>query len=109
MRRVILKEGPLVFLRNVLVMEIVATVFLYAISFLQNYEMLYRSWGLARFVRYDIFLIVAFSCFQLVYVSLLFLDWYFTHWEITEKEITQKSGLLFRHRKSASLFDVVSV
>ena len=109
MRRVILKEGPLVFLRNVLVMEIVATVFLYAISFLQNYEMLYRNWGLARFVRYDIFLIVVFSCFQLVYVSLLFLDWYFTHFEITEKEITQKSGLLFRHRKSASLSDVVSV
>ena len=109
MRRIVLKEGPLVFLRNVLIMEIVASIFLYAISFLQNYEMLYRNWGLDKFVRYDIFLIVAFSCFQLFYVSLLFLEWYFTHFEITEKEITKKSGLLFRHRKSVTLSDVVSV
>jgi len=109
MRRVILKEGPLVFLRNVLVMETMAAVFLYAISFLQNYEMLYRSWGLIELVRYDIFLILVFSLFQLVYVSLLFLDWYFAHFEITEKEITKKSGLLFRHRKSVTLSDVVSI
>ncbi|MDP3875075.1 MAG: putative DNA binding domain-containing protein [bacterium] len=109
MRRIILKEGPLVFLRNVLVMEIVATIFLYAISFLQNYEMLYRSWGLVKFVRYDIFLIVAFSFFQLFYVSLLFLEWYFTHFEITEKEITKKSGLLFRHRQSVTLSDIISI
>ncbi|MDZ4205769.1 MAG: putative DNA binding domain-containing protein [Patescibacteria group bacterium] len=109
MRRIILKEGPLVFLRNVLVMEIVATIFLYAISFLQNYEMLYRSWSLVKFVRYDIFLIVAFSFFQLFYVSLLFLEWYFTHFEITEKEITKKSGLLFRHRKSVTLSDIISI
>ncbi len=90
-------------------MEVVAAIFLYAISFLQNYEMLYRNWGLAELVRYDIFLIVTFSSFQLVYVSLLFLDWYFAHFEINEKEITKKSGLLFRHRKSASLSDVVSI
>src|SRR3989338_9905744 len=109
MRRIVLKEGPLVFLRNVLIMEIVASIFLYAISFLQNYEMLYRNWSLDKFVRYDIFLIVVFSCFQLFYVSLLFLEWYFTHFEITEKEITKKSGLLFRHRKSVPLSDVASV
>ena len=90
-------------------MEIVAAVFLYAISFLQNYETLYKSWGLVKFVRYDIFLIIVFSFFQLVYVSLLFLDWYFSHFEITEKEITKKSGLLFRHRKSIALFDIVSI
>src|SRR3989344_2027653 len=109
MRRIILKEGPLVFLRNVLVMEIVASIFLYAISFLQNYESLYRNWGLVRLIRYDIFLVVAFSSFQLIYVSLLFLEWYFSHFEITETEIMKKSGLLFRHRKAVSLADVVSI
>src|SRR3989344_3356632 len=109
MRKIILKEGPLVFLRNVLVMETVAAIFLFALSFLENYEMLFRNWGLTKFVRYDIFLIVAFSAFQLIYVSLLFLDWYFAHFEITEKELTKKSGLLFRHRRSVSLSDVVSI
>lgn len=90
-------------------MEIVAAVFLYAISFLQNYEMLYKSWGMAEFARYDIFLVIVFSLFQLVYVSLLFLDWYFAHFEINEKEITKKSGLLFRHRKSVPLSDIISI
>ncbi|PJA36676.1 MAG: hypothetical protein CO183_02540 [Candidatus Zambryskibacteria bacterium CG_4_9_14_3_um_filter_42_9] len=109
MRKIILKEGPLVFLRNVVVMEIVAAVFLYAISFLENYEMLYQSLGLVNYLRYQTFLIIASSLFQLIYVSLLFLDWYFTHFEITENEITKKSGLLFRYRKSVSLSSVVSV
>src|SRR3989338_7682778 len=94
MRKIIVKEGPLVFLRNVLIMEIIASVFIYIISLLQNYE---------------IFLILAFSIFQLIYVSLLFLDWYFSHFEITEKEIVRKYGLLFRHRKFILLSDVISV
>jgi len=108
MRKLIIKEGPLVFLRNVLTMEVIAALFLYAMSFLQNYEEIYRHWGLTKLLRYDLFLIIAFSAFQLVYVSLLFLDWYFSHYEITEKEITKKSGLLFRHKKSTNFSNVVS-
>lgn len=109
MSRIIIKEGPLVFLRNVLAMEIIAAVGLYIISLLENWEKLYLNFGFAKILRYDIFLILAFSIFQLVYISLLFLDWYFSLFEITEKEITKKSGLLFRHRKSVTLSDVVSV
>ncbi|MEQ1500432.1 MAG: RNA-binding domain-containing protein [Parcubacteria group bacterium] len=109
MRRIIIKEGPLVFLRNVLVMEIVAAISLYALSFLGNYEKLYQNWGIVSYVRYDIFLILVFCIFETIYISLLFLDWYFTHFEITETEITKKSGLLFRHRKSVDLTKVVSI
>lgn len=109
MRRIFIKEGPLVFIRNVLVMEVVAAVFLYALSFLGNYAVLYNVWGLDHYIRYDIFLDFAFSLFQLVYILLLFLDWYFSHYEINEKEIVRKSGLLFKHRKSVSLADVASV
>lgn len=109
MSRIIVKEGPLVFLRNVLVMELVAAIFLYAASFLENYELLYQNWGIDNYLRYDNFLMLAFSLFQLVYIVLLFLDWYFSHYEIREKEIIRKSGLLFRHRKSVSLSDVTSV
>jgi membrane protein YdbS with pleckstrin-like domain len=109
MRRVVIKEGPLVFIRNVLVMELVAAVLLYVASFLGNYEMLFRSWGLDQYARYDIFLIVIFSVFQLIYILLLFLDWYFSLYEIREREIIRKSGLLFRRRKSVSLSNVTSV
>ena len=90
-------------------MEFVAAVFLYAASFLENYELLYRNWGLGKYMPYDNFLMLVFSLFQLAYITLLFLDWYFSYYEIHEKEIIHKSGLLFRRRKSASLSDVTSV
>lgn len=109
MRLIIIKEGPLVFLRNVIVMEIIASLFFFAISFLGNYELLFRNFNINNYVRYDIFEIIIFSLFQFGYIVVLFLDWYFSHYEIMEKEIIKKSGLLFRSKKSVNLYDVASV
>ena len=109
MRRIIVKEGPLVFLRNVVTMEIIASLFFFAISYIGNYELIFKNFGLNKITRFDIFEILVFSAFQLIYISVLFLNWYFSHYEIHEKEIIRKSGLLFRHRKSVSLADVASV
>ena len=78
MHRTIVKEGPLVFIINVIAMEIILAVLLYIASFLQNYEMLYRNRGFDALLRYDLFLIVTFSALQLFYVSTLFLEWYFS-------------------------------
>jgi membrane protein YdbS with pleckstrin-like domain len=109
MRKIIIKEGPLVFLRNVFLMEVIAGAFFFGLSFAGNYSMVYRNWGLSNYVRFDLFEIYIFSAFQLIYLSLLFLDWYFTHYEINEKEIIRKSGLIFRRRKAVTLADVTSV
>ena len=109
MRRIIIKEGPLVFLRNVLSMEIIAAVFFFGLSFVGNYSTIYQNWGLSKYVRFDLFEIYVFSVFQLVYIALLFLDWYFTYYEINEKEIVRRSGLLFRRRKAVRLNDVTAV
>ncbi len=109
MRRIVIKEGPLVFLRNVLVMEIVASLFFFIISFLGHYELVYKSFGLVKYLRFDIFEIVVSALFQFIYIILLFLDWYFSYFEIQENEIVRKSGLFFRRRKSVVLSDVTSV
>ena len=109
MRRIIIKEGPMVFLRDVVVMEILATLLFFGASFLANYEMAFRDSFLFGIIRYDIFVIILFSLFQLSYIAVLFLNWYFSHYEIHEREIIKKSGLLFRHRKAVSLADVASV
>ena len=109
MRKIIIKEGPMVFIRNVLMMEFLAGVFFYGISFLGNYGQIYGTFSLSRILRYDDFLVIIFSAFQLVYIILLFLEWYFSHFEITEKEIVRKSGLLFRRRKSITIADVATV
>jgi membrane protein YdbS with pleckstrin-like domain len=108
-RPLVINEGPFVFLRNVLVMEFIAFGFFYALSFLSNYEMLYKTLWVSKYLHYNAFDILIFSIFQLLYLALLFLDWYFSNYEIHEKEIVRKSGLLFRHRKTVSLADVVAV
>ena len=109
MRKVIIKEGPVVFLRDVMVMEMLAVLIFFGASFLANYGLLYQASFLAKFVRYDVFVELVFSLFQLSYITTLFLNWYFSHYEIHEKEIIWKSGLLFRRRKAVSLYDVASV
>lgn len=105
----IIKEGPLVFLRNVVVMEIIASIFFVIISYLGNYELLFRGSAITSYIRYDILEILFFSIFQVGYMIILFLDWYFSHFEISEKEIIKKSGLFFRRRKSVNIHDVASV
>ncbi len=109
MHRTIVKEGPLVFIINVIAMEIILAVLLYIASFLQNYEMLYRNRGFDALLRYDLFLIVTFSALQLFYVSTLFLEWYFSYFEITPGEVIKKSGLLFRRRKSIAISSITAV
>lgn len=109
MRGIIIKEGPIVFLKDVLLMEVIAFVLLFGASFLANYEMLYKGWNLDHFMRYDIFIILVSSLFQFVYLIVLFINWYFSYFEINDKEITRKSGILFHHRKSVTLSDIVSV
>lgn len=96
-------------MRNVLIMELAAGILLFVLSFLQNYEMLYKNLGLTGILRYDLFLIIAFSAFQLVYVNSLFLDWYFSYFEITDQEIIKKTGILFRRRKSIGLSNITSI
>ncbi len=77
MRRIIIKEGPVVFLRNVLYMEILASIFFFSISFITDYSIIYNNFGLSKLIRFDIFEILIFSIFQLFYISSLFLNWYF--------------------------------
>ncbi len=109
MRKIYIKEGPLVFLRNVVSMEVIAALFFFGLSFVGNYNAIYENWGLSTYIRFDIFEIFLFSVFQLVYITLLFLDWYFTQYEVNEKEIIRKSGLVFRRHKAVSLSAVTSV
>lgn len=109
MRGIIIKEGPVVFLKDVLLMELIAVILLFGASFIANYEMLYKGFNLEHFVRYDIFTVLLASLFQLFYLVILFINWYFSYFEINDKEIIRKSGIMFHRRKSVSLSDIVSV
>lgn len=109
MRRIVIKEGPYVFVRNVFAMEIIASLVLYGLSFLENYEQLYAGMGLTSLLRYDVFLVLGFSLFQLLYIISLFLHWYFKYYEIRDRDLVRRTGFIFRRQKSVSLSQVASV
>jgi membrane protein YdbS with pleckstrin-like domain len=109
MKRIIIKEGPVVFLRNVLIMEILATVIFIALSYLANYEQLFNDIGIVHYFRYNDFVAIIFSLFQLFYIMALFFDWYLKYYEIREREIVRRSGLFLRRQKSVSLLHIVAV
>lgn len=109
MRSVFVKQGPMVFLKDVLIMECLAIILLFAASFIENYEMLYQGSNLNDYIRYDLFILVASSLFQLFYLIVLFINWYFSYFEIKDNEIVRKSGILFHRRKSVRLSNIVSV
>lgn len=109
MKRIIIKEGPFVFLRNVVAMEILATIIFIIASYMANYEQLFRYFHIDSFLSYNNFIIVVFSFFQLFYILALFFDWYLKFYEIREKEIVRHSGILLKRRKSVSLLHIVAV
>lgn len=109
MKRIIIKEGPVVFLRNVVLMEILATVIFIVLAYLANYEQLFLRLELNKLVTYNNFIIIIFSAFQLFYILGLFFDWYLKYFEIREKEIVKHSGLFLKKRKSVSLLHIVAV
>ncbi len=109
MKRIVIKEGPVVFLRNVFAMEIVAVIFFVTVSYFANYEQIFNHFPFIQFIHYNNFSIIIFSLFQLVYILTLFFDWYFRYFEIREREIVRRSGIILRRRKSVSLLHIVSV
>jgi len=109
MHKVIVKQGPVVFISRVFVMELFAIVFFTLISYLEDYQMLFTSFNLDSYISYYRFLLIAFFLFQMIYLIIIFIDWYFSYYEIGEREIMKKSGIIFHRKKFVSLADVASV
>jgi membrane protein YdbS with pleckstrin-like domain len=109
MKRIIIKEGPVVFLGNVILMEFIATLLFLGASYITNYEQLFKEYHFDSVITYSDFMIIAFSAFQIVYILALFFDWYLKYFEIREKEIVRNSGLIFKNKKSVSLLHIVAV
>lgn len=109
MRSSFVKQGPIVFLKEVLMMELLAIALLFLASFIENYEMLYRGLSLDDYLRYDLFILIMASLFQLGYLIILFLSWYFSYFEIKDSEVIRKSGILFHRKKSIRLADIITV
>lgn len=90
-------------------MEAILFVILFLASFVENYEMLYKSWKMAHFLHYNLFILIVSSLLQISFLVVLFVNWYFSYFEITDKEIIRKFGIFRRSKKSFALSSIISV
>lgn len=104
-----IKQGPVAFLKQLIVMEVVLVIFFILISFLGNYEMIFKKISLDSYIRYDIFILIVASLFQISYIVAIFLNWYFSYYEISKNEIIKKTGILLNRKKYILLNEINSV
>ncbi|MBI5126787.1 MAG: putative DNA binding domain-containing protein [Candidatus Taylorbacteria bacterium] len=109
MKRVIIKEGPLVLVRNLIGAELLVSIFLFIASYFENYEAIFRTYVPVNLARYDIFLVLIFSILQIGLILTIFFRWYFSHYELREREIVRKTGLILRHQKSVLATQILTV
>lgn len=110
MRTIIIKEGPFVFIKKALIIELFACIFLIFISFLENYEELYRGVTMLKSIRYDIFRDILFSLFQIIVIFYAFISWYMVRFEVRDRSIVRVSGIFIKRENALrlSLVDEVS-
>ncbi len=108
-QKFIIKEGPLVFLRDIVTFELLAGVVLLGISFLGNYEALFRSTGILDYIRYDLVVMITFSVLQIVFIFSIFLRWYFRQFEIRDTEIIRRTGVFLRKHVSVPMQQIATV
>ncbi|OHB00531.1 MAG: hypothetical protein A3E94_01900 [Candidatus Zambryskibacteria bacterium RIFCSPHIGHO2_12_FULL_44_12b] len=106
---VVIKPSPLVLIRRIIEVEVVVSIILFFVSFLTNYEELYRQTPLISIFRYDIFLVVAASIMQLIITLLVFFWWNNEEYRIKEKEIIRRRGMFFDRQNSTLLKKVSEV
>lgn len=90
-------------------MEILASAIMIGLSYMANYEQLYRDLGLSDMFRYNNFLILVSGTFQAAFILAIFFDWYMKHFEIREREIVRRTGLIFRRQRAVPLTRIVAV
>lgn len=109
MKRVIIKEGPLVLIRNLIGAELLISLLLFVASYIENYEAIFRMYVPVSLARYDIFLVVVFSLVQITLILSIFFQWYFSYYELREREIVRRSGIFLRRHKSILATQISSV
>jgi len=109
MKKLVIKEGPLVLVTNIIFMEVLISVIFFSLSYIVNYQEFYEQYISSRILRYDIFIMLTFSFAQIFLIMGLFLHWYFSYFEIADTELAHIYGLVRRTRKSYMLNKLHSV
>lgn len=109
MNPLVIRQSPLVLIRRIIQVEIVFATFLFAVSFLANYQEIYETVFLSRFLRYHLFLFTLGAVSQLVITVIVFVSWNSEEYRIRDKEIVHKSGIFFSRERSVLISRITEV
>ena len=105
----IIRQSPLVLIKRIIEVDIAASVILFFISFITNFEQIFRATVGGFFSRYDIFIFVIASFLQLIITLIVFFIWQSEEFRLKEKEISFRRSFFFSKEKSILLKNVTLV
>lgn len=106
---VIIKKSPVVIVKNFILLQSVAIATFFIVSALANYAAIYRSLIFSHAISFRIAEAVFIFSAETVMVLFIFFRWYKESFQIRNSEIIHSYGVLYRHRTTIPLNNVVSV
>lgn len=106
---VIVKKSPVVIVKNFILLQIGAITLFFIISTLANYAAIYRSLTISRAISFHIAEALFLFLIETTIVFFIFFRWYKEYYFIRNNEIIHAYGILYRHKVTIPLENMVSV
>lgn len=91
--RIVIKPGPFVMLKKVLIVEILLAVIIITLSFLTDFLLIYERFPFSDRIPLSLFGIIAFAIIQIIFLVVIFLHWNFELYEVYKDKVIHKKGL----------------
>lgn len=109
MRQVVIKQSPIVILRNFLVIEAVAVIAFFGFALLANYAQIYRQFHLTTFLPYQIAQLMGIIIAEALIFTAIFLRWSRDRYYVTGDNIIHAWGMVLRKRSITKISQPASV
>ncbi|RMF02958.1 MAG: ATP-binding protein [Chloroflexi bacterium] len=99
----VIKTSPVVFLKRLVIIEVIWAVLASAFSFQGNLPEIYSDYGLTRFGSYAFLLGLLVTVIQIAIIAGAFMTWYLDTYRVDRKSITHWQAMGFGNRELAPL------
>ncbi len=106
---IIVKKSPVVIVKNFILLQIGAIAAFFIVSALADYGEIYTSLSISRTISFRIAEALLIFLAETAMVFFIFFRWYRESFQIRKGEIVHARGVLYRHKTTIPLENVVSV
>ena len=90
-----IKTSPVVFLKRLIVIELIWTLLTTWLSFALDFSQLYIDLQLARIASFSLVVAIIVAAVQIFIIALAFVAWYFESYSVDRQRITHQRGTFF--------------